>query len=89
MPGYAQFETNVRALTSIWLVEPALQLTSNEGDDTHRSLEIDWTLTLTAPLNSGKSLRKQETVKCTVEKRCKQWIVVSLAPLEFFAPPQL
>jgi hypothetical protein len=89
MPGYAQFETNLRALTSIWLLEPALQLTSNEGDDTHRSLEIDWTMTLTDPLNSGKSLRKQETMKCRIEKRGKQWIVVSLAPLEFFAPPQL
>jgi hypothetical protein len=88
MPSYAQLETNLEALTSIWLVEPALQLTSNEGDDTHRSLEIDWTMTLTDPLNAGKSLQKRETVKCSIEKRGKQWIVVSLTPLEFFAPPQ-
>lgn len=87
MPGYAQLEANLRALTSIWRVEPAIQLTSNEGDDSRRSLEADWTMTLADPLDGGRSLRKQATVKCTVEKRGKQWIVVSFAPLELFAPP--
>jgi len=88
MPGYAQLETNVKALTSIWLVEPALQLTSNEGGDEHRTLEIDWTMTLTNPQNTGNSIRKQETVKCVVEKRGKKWLIVSFAPLELFAPPE-
>ena len=36
MAGYAQLEANLTALTSIWLVEPALQLTSNEGSDDRR-----------------------------------------------------
>ena len=88
MPGYDQLEANIKALTSAWLVEPALQLTSNEGDDTHRSLEIDWTLTLTNPQNAGNSIRKEETVKCVVEKRGKQWLIVSFSPVELFAPPQ-
>jgi len=88
MPGYGQLEANLRALTSIWLVEPALQLTSNEGSDDRRLLEIDWTMTLTEPQNTGNSIRKEAAVKCTVEKRGKQWLVVSLAPLELFAPPQ-
>jgi hypothetical protein len=89
MPGYAQLETALTALTSIWLVEPELQLTGNEGGDDRRSLEIDWTMTLTDPLNAGKSLRQRDTVKCVVEKRGKKWIVVSFAPLELFAPPRL
>jgi hypothetical protein len=87
MPGYAQFATDLRGLTSTWLVEPAVQLTSNEGSDDRRVLQMDWTMTLTDPQNSGDSVRKQETVKCTVEKRGKQWLIVSLAPLEFFAAP--
>ena len=88
MPGYAQLETDLKALTSGWLVEPALQLTSNQGSDDRRLLEIDWSITLTDPQNTGNSTRKQETVKCTVEKRGKKWLIVSLEPLEFFAAPK-
>jgi len=87
MAGYAQLEANLKALTSIWLVEPALQLSGNEGDDERRSLEIDWAMTLTNPSDGGNSLRKEATVKCVVEKRGKRWLIVSLTPLEFFAPP--
>lgn len=87
MVGYAQLEANLQALTSIWLVEPALQLTSNEGSDDRRSLEIDWVMTLTNPMDVGRSLRKEETVKCVVERRGKRWLIVAFAPLEFLAPP--
>jgi hypothetical protein len=87
MAGYAKLEANVKALTSIWMVEPALQLTSNEGSDDRRSLEIDWTMTLTDPQDKGQSLRKQATVECVVEKRGKQWLIVAFSPLEFLAPP--
>jgi hypothetical protein len=87
MAGYGQLEANLKALTSIWVVEPALQLTSNEGGDDRRSLEIDWVMTLTSPLDGGRSLRKEETVKCVVEKRGKRWLIVAFTPLEIFAPP--
>jgi hypothetical protein len=87
MANYAELEANLKALTSIWVVEPALQLTSNEGGDDRRSLEIDWAMTLTSPLDGGRSLRKEETVKCVVEKRGKRWLIVSFTPLEIFAPP--
>jgi hypothetical protein len=87
MTGYAQLAANLEALTSIWVVEPAIQLTGNEGGDDRRSLEIDWVMTLTSPLDGGRSLRKEETVKCAVEKRGKRWLIVSFTPLELFAPP--
>jgi hypothetical protein len=87
MSGYSQLAANLEALTSIWLVEPALQLTSNEGGDDRRSLEIDWAMTLTSPLDGGRSLHKEETVKCVVEKRGKRWLIVAFTPLELFASP--
>jgi hypothetical protein len=87
MAGYSQLAANLEALTSIWVVEPALQLTSNEGGDDRRSLEIDWVMTLTSPLDGARSLRKEETVKCVVEKRGKRWLIVAFTPSELFAPP--
>ena len=87
MTGYAQLAANLEALTSIWVVEPAIQLTGNEGGDDRRLLEIDWVMTLTSPLDGGRSLRKEETVKCALEKRGKRWLIVSFTPLELFAPP--
>jgi hypothetical protein len=87
MVGYPQLEADLKALTSIWVVEPALQLTGNEGGDDRRSLEIDWVMTLTSPLDGARSLRKEETVKCVVEKRGKRWLIAAFTPLELFAPP--
>jgi hypothetical protein len=89
MAEYSEVEVNVRGLASAWLVEPALQLTSNEGDDDRRSLEIDWVMTLTNPLDNGRSLRKEETVKCVIAKRGKKWLIVSFAPLTLLGPPAL
>jgi hypothetical protein len=87
MDGYAQLAANLEALTSIWLVEPAIQLTSNEGSDDRRSLEMDWVMTLTSPLNGGRSLRKEETVTCVIEKRGKRWLIAAFTPMALFAPP--
>jgi len=87
MNGYGELEANLRALTSIWVIEPALQLTSNEGSDDRRALEIDWVMTLTNPADGGRSVRKEEIVKCAVEKRGKGWPIVAFTPVEIFAPP--
>jgi hypothetical protein len=86
---YPEVEVNVRGLASTWVIEPALQLTSNEGDDERRSLEIDWAMTLTNPVDKGRSLRKEETVKCVIAKRGKKWLIVSFAPLALLGPPPL
>ena len=51
-----------------------------------RDLEVDWELRM-ADLADGLSVkRRQERVKCHVEKQGRKWPITSFAPLSLFAP---
>jgi hypothetical protein len=88
MPGYADLKSALTALWTRYQIEPALDLKSNEGDDTHRTLEIDWVLTLQNQQDPVDSTRREASVVFKVEKGGKGWRIVSLEPVSFFAPPK-
>jgi hypothetical protein len=87
MPGYNDLRAAITALWTRYLIDLSLDLKSNEGDDTHRTLQIDWTLTLKNPQDPVDSTRREQSVIAGVEKRGKAWKVVSLSHADFFTPP--
>lgn len=87
LPGYNDLRTAITALWTRYLIEPSLDLKSNEGDDTHRTLQIDWTLTLKNPHDPVDSTRREQSVIAGVEKRGKAWKIVSFSPASLFIPP--
>ncbi|SPF51786.1 conserved exported hypothetical protein [Candidatus Sulfopaludibacter sp. SbA4] len=87
MPGYETLRTNVTALIEQSDLESTLDPVSNDGDDRTRTLEVDWELRMMDPGTSVVSARRQERIKCRVEKQGRKWRIVSLEPLSFFAPP--
>jgi hypothetical protein len=93
MPGYEELKTAVKTLWTDWRIEPSLELTSNEGDDSHRTLQIEWTLTLNDSQDPGASAHREESVTCRIEKQSlgKQgaaWRIVSFTPASLFSPPK-
>jgi hypothetical protein len=86
MRGIDDLKTAVIALWTQFQIDPSLDLKANEGDDTHRTLQIDWILTLKNPQDPVDSTRREQSVVCGVEKRGKAWRIVSLSPISFFAP---
>jgi hypothetical protein len=88
MRGYEDLKATVTALWTQFQIDPSLDLKANEGDDTHRTLQIDWSLTLKNPQDSVDSTRREQFVVCGVEKRGKAWRIVFLSPINFFAPPK-
>jgi hypothetical protein len=88
MPGVQDLKASIAALWARYQIEPSLDLISNEGDDTHRTLQMDWMLTLRNPQDPVDSSRREQAVTCRVEKQGKAWRIVSFTPVTLFAAPK-
>ena len=85
MPGYAALQDNVKGLLAAYNVGATIEEITDDGDDRKRMVELDWLLILSqkGATNSPQQTRRQ-AVKCTVERRGKQWKVTALEPVDFF-----
>jgi len=85
MPGYAALQNNVEGLLAAYDVGATIEEITDEGDDRKRTVELDWLLILKqkGATNSPQQTRRQ-VVKCTVERRGKQWKITALEPVDFF-----
>jgi hypothetical protein len=50
-------------------------------------VELDWLVHIVDRQDGALAERRQQRVKCRVQKSGKKWRVASLDPLQFFAPP--
>jgi hypothetical protein len=87
MPEFDKLRYNVVGLTSQGDVSCSIEIVSNEGDDSARTLTLDWILTIEQKDNSAGSTRRQKTVKCQLRKTGKNWRIVSFEPLDLFTSP--
>ncbi len=85
VPGYGALQDNVKGLLAAYNVGATIEVISDEGDDHQRKVQLDWLLILTqkGAINGPQQTRRQ-VVKCTVERRGKQWKVTALEPIDFF-----
>jgi hypothetical protein len=84
LPDYELLRSAAESLTAQGEVDSTIGLTTDEGTDTARTLEVDWTLEV-VNAETGIGIQQREsplTVK--VERRGRRWVIVSLTPLEFF-----
>ena len=86
MPGYETLRANVTGLLRRAALASTIEFDSNEGSDSRREVELDWTLVIAAGDAGVSTERRQKHVKCRVEKRGKKWRVVAFEPVELFAP---
>jgi hypothetical protein len=84
-PDYAALQRNVEGLLAAYDVESSIEIVSDQGDDQKRSLTLDWVLITEQKAETrGDRVRRRRLVKCTIERRGKQWKITSLEPLDFF-----
>lgn len=87
MPNYATLRANIEGLLNASTVNSTIDVVQNEGDDAKRTLTLDWVLILSAKnSNAGGKETRRQVVKCTVERKGRNWKVTSLDPIEFFKP---
>jgi hypothetical protein len=87
MPGYARFAGAVKALAAQNDLSSSIEISEQEGDVRVQTVELDWLLEIRGKDHSHLFVRRQNTVKCRLERRGSKWRIVSLEPASFFEPP--
>jgi len=89
MPGYDTLRAYVTALTNQAEVNSSIEPVQETGDNQKRSIELDWYLEVRSLLQDGPIVQRREVIHCELEKEGRKWKIVSIKPLDFFAPPKL
>jgi len=88
MPRLADFRRNLVALTDVADLSNSLEVVNETGDENARNAEVDWFLEIVGKSASHTVERRREVVKFRLERKGKKWKIVSIEPLQFFAPPK-
>ena len=85
MPDYAVLRNNIEGLLAAYEVGSTIEVVSDEGTDEKRTVSLDWLL-VTSEKNAvnGNQQTRRRIVKCTLERRGKQWKITGLEPIDFF-----
>jgi hypothetical protein len=86
MPDYGKLSSYIEGLIAQAEVTSSIDPTSDEGDDSKRSVDLDWTLQIRSRELSGPLVQREQTVHAELVKQKKHWRIVSITPLDFFAP---
>ena len=89
MPDYGNLKTGVTAMVRQADVTSSIEPLSDEGDDTKRTVDLDWYLEIKSVLPDGPVVRRREVVHCELRKEKKHWKIVALKPIEFFNAAKL
>jgi hypothetical protein len=89
MPGYGKLKTDVTALMNQANISSSVEPIKDEGDDVSHKMDLDWTLQIRSLYPDGPIVNRREVIHCELRKQGKHWKIVSLQPMEFFAPAKL
>jgi hypothetical protein len=87
MPGYQMLATNISGLVGEYEVESSIELLTEQGTGSTRTIELDWYLQLIEQQDETNTIRRREGVTCRLMKIEKKWRIVALEPIAFFASP--
>jgi hypothetical protein len=78
MPDYAIFRGYLETLVARAEVGSAIDIVSDSGNEQKRVMELDWLLEI------QDQAPRRKIIKCTIEKRGKNWKFTSIEPVDFF-----
>jgi hypothetical protein len=85
-PGRDRLRENVAALAAQGDTQSYLEVTSNEGSATERTLQVSWDLRVQRSSEALPYARREVNVTCKLQLRGKRWVIVDFAPVDFLAP---
>lgn len=86
MPDYEKLRTYIAGLIGQAEVTSHVDPFKDEGDDTKRSVDLDWTLQIRSREMAGPMVEREQTLHAELVKQKKHWRIVSISPVDFFAP---
>ncbi len=88
-PGLDKLSNEVRDLVDDAEVSSSVEMISDQGNEQKHTVELDWYLEIKGKSFGASSEQRRQVVRCRLGRRGKQWKIVSLEPIAFFAPPKL
>jgi len=89
MPGYGDLKNQITALVNQADVTSSIEPVQEQADNTQYTIDLDWFLQVRSLLDNGPIVERREVVHCELRKQKKKWKIVSLKPLDFFAPAKV
>ncbi len=89
MPGYDTLRVHIAGLVRGAEISSSVEAVKNDGDETKRTVDLDWYLQIRSLNQTGPIVTRRQLIHCALRKDGKQWKIVSLQPVEFFAPAKL
>jgi hypothetical protein len=89
LPDYGTLEDNVTSLVRQAEVSSSITPLNEDGDDQMRKIDLDWVLDVRSLEQDGPIVHRRAVVQCELRKEKKQWKIVALKPLNFFAAAPL
>jgi hypothetical protein len=86
MPDYDKLRFNVTGLLGEADVGNNIEIRSNGGDESDRTLMLDWILTIEPKGDAPAPPQREKAVKCRLKKTGKAWRIVLFDPVDLFAP---
>jgi len=86
MPDYGKVKAQITALVEEADISSDIEPVKDSGDDTRHSIDLDWFMTIRSSAANGPSVQRRQVIHCELRKDKKHWRIISIAPLEFFAP---
>src|SRR5215471_1301196 len=83
MPGYAKLRDEIAGLTRAGEIQSSVEVVKNEGDATHRTVEVDWRLRVRHNVSATASTPREQHLVFKLEKRGRKWKILSLDHLEY------
>jgi hypothetical protein len=77
---------NVRALEREFEIASTVEVLEIREENGEASLDLDWSLELRPRAGTGQLLRRRERLEVKMRREGRNWRVISLQPLAFFAP---
>jgi|SRR5579871_205258 len=87
MPGYDRLKTDVTALVNQADIASSIEPLQDSGDASKWTIDLDWLLEVRSLVQDGPVVHRRQIVHCELEKKKGRWKIVSMKPLELFAPP--
>lgn len=85
-PGYNRLSAGAVALVAEGEVQSSIELVSNQGTDTARTIEVDWTLQVVSEDTRMQRAGREQRVKCRLELQGNRWRIMAIDPVNFFSP---
>jgi len=80
MPGYEELRSEIGIRIGSEGLGSTIEVVTDDGDEAKRVMQLDWLL------RPEHGALKRAIVKCTLEHQGKNWKIVALDPVAFFAP---